>query len=94
MFAVYACDPGRNIFALTLLMLVILFALFPILYNEDWTIIMIATKLMNTFITSVLMAIMMMLFTYVTRLRIKMSHAMSEHLNLFDGMHEGLIVLA
>ena len=40
------------------------------------------------------MTIMMMLFTYVLMLRVKMSRVMSEHLNLFDGMHEGLIVLA
>ena len=49
---------------------------------------------MNTFFTFVIMTIMMMLVTYVTMLEVKMGRVLSEHLNLFDGMHEGLIVLS
>ena len=55
---------------------------------------MIAGKLLTTLYTFLVLVVMMMLVTYVTRLRVKMSRVMSEHLNLFDGMEEGLIVLA
>ena len=84
---------GPNILACTLTYLVIELGIFPIVYDEDINATLILKKVFNCMFCFLILTCIGMLVTYITRTRKKMSSLIQENFNLFDKMHEGVIVL-
>lgn len=54
---------------------------------------LIGSKVLNIFFIFIVLTLIGMLVTYISITREKMSSLIKENFNLFDKMHEGLIVL-
>ena len=89
-----ACDVGPNIIACILTMLVIQLTQFPFLYGEEWTVFLVFEKLFNIFFCFAILTILAMTITYIAMIRGQMSNLILQSLNMFDKMHEGLLVLS
>ena len=55
---------------------------------------MVVNKLLNGFFCFVILTVAGMLLTYIVRIKSQLVELMDENVNLFDQMHEGLVVVA
>ena len=74
--------------------LIIQFVSIPILFKNEWTVKKVGEKLLNTLAVFVFSTSIIMIVTYIAKIRAKMSNFMKENLNLLDKMHEGVIVIS
>ena len=89
-----ACDVGPNILACTLTMLVLQLTQGPYLYNIEWTASEIFGIIFNIFFCVAILTVLAMSITYIAMIRGQMSNLIKQSLNMFDKMHEGLLVLS
>ena len=92
-FFYVGCDPRSNIILCTVTQLFIEFVLFPKMYQQEWAASMIIRKLLYTVITFLFLVCVGVLVVHITQIKTKLARLLRENLNLFDKMHEGLIVL-
>lgn len=93
-YIVVACNLGPDIYAYTFTIVVMEFAIFPIIYSEVWTLGLVVGKVFLTIYCFAILTIFAMLFTYIAHIRGRMVRLIVENVNLLDKMHEGLIVLS
>ena len=68
---------------------------FPMIYEADkLTFISVCYIFLAALLIFIALSFMAMVVTYIAQIRHKMNRLMGENLNLFDKMHEGIIVLS
>jgi len=74
--------------------MIIQFVSIPLLYHSEWTVKKVCEKLLDTLVIFIFNTMIVMLVSYIAKIRAKMTKFMYENLNLLDKMHEGVIVIS
>ena len=70
-----------------------MFPLMAVIYKQEITVAVVATKLMYVVFVFALTSLISMVLLYISELHHKMKTSNVENVKLLDGMHEGLLIL-
>jgi len=92
-FILVGADLKGSIVATTLSVITTELVIMYIAQNQSYTVISVLSSLMNTVFCFCICTTLGAMIVYMAQLRAKLATLMKEKVNLFDKMHEGIIVV-
>lgn len=93
-FVLYACQVDVDIVSCTIALTIQLMIQKPLVFNQEFTLGFALGQLFHSVFALFFLMFSGMLVTYIAQIRGKLDKLIAENFNLFDRMHEGLIIIS